>query len=314
MFTIFSIPKAFQGRFKIIQTNAIRSWTMLRPKPQIILLGDDQGTAEIAQDLGLEYLPHIKRNEYGTPLMNDIFQQGQTKAGNETVCYVNADIILLSDFTEAIKKVTQLLGEKAFLIVGRKSNIELNELLDFGKSDWELRLREDVKNRGEYVTYDSDFFVFPRGMFNEMPPFAIGRCYWTQWLIYDARRRGITVVDATKMIASIESKHDYSHAKSTGGAKRLSGVEYVSNRRLFKGCKYFTTLDATQILTPSGLARGPSSNRILSLEVRAEYYIYFLLKGNLYPYSLPLILLYRLGKKIFRTCQGLLPLSLKSKS
>jgi hypothetical protein len=126
-------------------------------------------------------------------------------------------------------------------------------------------------------------------MYAHMPAFAVGRCYWTQWLIFDARRRGIPVIDATGSVLSIESKHDYSHAKSTRGAKRLSGVEYVQNRKLFTGCKYFTALDATHILTPLGLLRSPAINRLRSLKVRGEYYVYFLLKGDLYPYSLPLI-------------------------
>jgi len=37
MLTLFTIPKAFQGHTGVIQRNAIRSWTLLRPECEIIL-------------------------------------------------------------------------------------------------------------------------------------------------------------------------------------------------------------------------------------------------------------------------------------
>lgn len=46
MITIFSTPKPFRGHFEIIQRNAIQSWLRLRPGCEIILLGNDEGTAE----------------------------------------------------------------------------------------------------------------------------------------------------------------------------------------------------------------------------------------------------------------------------
>jgi hypothetical protein len=299
MLTIFAIPKPFRGQFAVIQANAIRSWTKLRPRPEIILLGDDEGTAQIVEELGLRHIPDVARNEYGTPLVNDVFRKAQAQSSNGLMCYANADIILLSDFMEAVLNTLALTKACEFLLVGRKINIELNGILNFSESGWEEKLRNYAKANGKYVTHDFDFFVFSKGMFKEIPPFAIGRCFWTQWFIYNARKRGILVIDATPVVLAVESKHDYSHAVSTGGAKRLYGVEYVRNRRLFKGCKYFTTLDATHILTKTGLKKNPFRRRILSLAVRFEYYIYFLLKGRLYPYSLPIILVGRIIRKGF---------------
>src|SRR5438552_6747447 len=75
--TIFAVPKAFHARFKVIQTNAIRSWTLLRPKPEIILFGDDEGTVLIARELGCRHIPHVERNRYGTPLVHSIFVKAQ---------------------------------------------------------------------------------------------------------------------------------------------------------------------------------------------------------------------------------------------
>ena len=56
MLTLFAIPKAFRGEFNQIQRNAITSCTLLEPKPEIILLGDDEGTAEVAKEFGVRHV------------------------------------------------------------------------------------------------------------------------------------------------------------------------------------------------------------------------------------------------------------------
>ena len=48
MLTIFSIPKPFIGHVGVIQMNALRSWTFLDPKCEIVIFGDEPGIAEAA--------------------------------------------------------------------------------------------------------------------------------------------------------------------------------------------------------------------------------------------------------------------------
>jgi len=111
--------------------------------------------------------------------------------------------------------------------------------------------------------------------------------------MYDVRRRRIPMVDLTRAVVSVEPAHDYSHAKSTGGTKRLSGVEFRTNKALFRGCSYYTTLNASNLLAGRHLAPAPLYYAPLSQWARAAYWIYFLLKGTMYPYSIPLILVGR---------------------
>lgn len=294
MLTIIAIPKAFRGKFANIQQNAIRSWTKLQPRPEIILFGDDEGTADIAAAVGATHVPTIGRNAYGTPLMPSIFLKGQELASNDVVCYVNSDIILSSDFSAAVEKVVHGFKGREFLAVGRKTVIPITELLDYEQPTWERDLATRAADEGIHVTYDSDFFVFPRGMYAQIPDFAIGRCYWSSWLMFEARRRKIPMIDLTDAVLSVEPKHDYSHALSTGGGARLHGVEFRINRSLFKGCRYYTTVNSSHRLTRDGIVPAPFSAHIRSAQVRALYYVYFLLKGTWYPYSIPLILVARL--------------------
>lgn len=55
MFTIFSVPKPFVPPLDVIQRNAIRSWRRGHPDAQLILFGDEEGTAALAADVQAEH-------------------------------------------------------------------------------------------------------------------------------------------------------------------------------------------------------------------------------------------------------------------
>ena len=129
MLTIFAIPKAFAGHNGVIQRNAIFSWTLLRPRCEILLLGDDEGTKEAAEEFGATYIPDIARSEYGTPLLDSIFQVAQDAATTPLVSYVNADIILMSDFMAAVNSVSERDGP--FVLSGQRWNLDVTEPIDF---------------------------------------------------------------------------------------------------------------------------------------------------------------------------------------
>ena len=123
MLTLFTIPKPFRGHIAVIQRNAIRSWTLLRPACEIILFGHEEGTAEVAAEFGLRHVPEVARNEYGTPLVSDLFAQAQRLATCERLGYVNADIILLSDFLRAVQRIPF----RRFLMIGRRWDLDLDQ-------------------------------------------------------------------------------------------------------------------------------------------------------------------------------------------
>lgn len=174
MITFFSIPKPFKGHEGTIQTNAVRSWTHL-PKCEAILFGDEHGLKEAAQRLGARHVANMPRNEHGTPLLNAVFDRAQELAANEVVCYANCDIILLSDVLDAVRRVRA--WRERFLIVGRRHDIDITELIDFHQPNWEAGLRTDVKLRGALASKKAiDYFIFPKGMLSgKMPPFLVGR-------------------------------------------------------------------------------------------------------------------------------------------
>lgn len=251
MLTIFATPKPFRDHIAVIQRNAIRSWTLLRPACEIILMGNEEGIAETAAEFGLRHVPNVARNIFGTPLVSDVFQQAHQLSSRNLFCYVNSDIILMSDLMQAIERVID--RRERFLFVGHRWNLDVKEPLEF-ESDWEGKLRSQVKKHGKLAfAYSIDFFVFPRGLLGEIPPFAIGRPRWDNWMLYRARSLRVPLIDATPVVMAVHQNHDYAHHPQ--GKDGVShGDEKVINEKLAGGLIHWFTLDdATHLLTPQKL-------------------------------------------------------------
>jgi hypothetical protein len=251
--TILAMPKPFLGHIGVIQRNAIISWTKLRPRPEIILFGHEEGAAECARELGLVHIPEVARNRHGTPLLADIFANAERRASCDVLAYVNADIILPREFTVGVEKVRGMFSK--FLAVGRRTNLEVREALDFGEG-WEEKLKERMRREGQLESPTGiDFFVFPRGTYEEVPPVAIGRVWFDQWCIKYARQKGIPVIDLTSFAPIVHQLHDYNHV--AGGKQWVYGGIEADENLVYYGERphTYTILSATHLMTPDGRVR-----------------------------------------------------------
>ncbi|HET6846648.1 MAG TPA: hypothetical protein VFH29_07425, partial [Anaerolineales bacterium] len=160
---------------------------------------------------------------------------------------------------------------------GRRWDLELSEPLDFNGA-WESRLRQLVGEAGRlHRPSGSDVFVFPNLPNSTVPDFAVGRAGWDNWMIFDARRRGIPVVDFTASVMMVHQNHDYSHLP--GGMPHYSLPETSENIRLAGGTAAirYTVLDATHELRNGKVVRAHSSwERLLrGIEVQLRRLLFF---------------------------------------
>ncbi len=208
--TIFSAPKPMRDPHIItIQRNAIQSWLALGPQVEVLLIGDEHGLAETAADFGVRHLPQVKTNESGTPLVSSIFDLARQHSASPLLCYVNADILFLPGLVESAAAVLRQCPE--FLLVGQRWDLDITAPLEFTPG-WDARLRADVRQRGRlHPPAGSDYFLFPRHLFTEIPDFAIGRAGWDNWMIYHAATQPWPCVDATPEVTIIHQNHDYRH-------------------------------------------------------------------------------------------------------
>lgn len=206
MITLFACPKPFTDpHTAVIQRNAITSWTLLRPRPEIILFADEPGTSEICQKIGLRHVPDTVCNEYGTPLVNDLFEKAQRWATYDLLCYINADIILMNDFMAAVERL-KAWGNR-FLAIGSRCDLEIFGELDFNCPDWDQRLRTWGKERGKDTPLAADYFIFPRGFYRDIPPLVLGRLCFDNWLIWKARHSHSPVVDLSPVVLAVHQSH-----------------------------------------------------------------------------------------------------------
>ena len=251
MITLFTLPKPFVGHIGMIQRNAIQSWTRLHPDIDILMFGNEQGTADIAAEFGVRHFPDVDVNEYGTPRMTGYFQQAEEAARHSRMCYVNADIILFHDLLDAVAKVDL----PKFVMGGQRTNYDIEKPVDFSRPDWAQALRDSAEENGALHGFSGiDYFVYPRGMFGEIPRFALGRWYWDNWLVYRARRLGGALIDASASVMAIHQNHDYRHIVDLESKRDQGGIESFGNRHLVKSI-LMTLEDADWQVDRYGLSR-----------------------------------------------------------
>ena len=286
LITLFSAPKPFtDAHIATIQRNAIQSWTLL-PDLEVILLGEEIGLAEAARELGVMHLPNVARNSDGTPLISSMFELARENCKGEFLCIINADIVLMSDFVQAVMESRSLLLNKReqapalqnFVLLSQRWDVDVTQPIDFSDG-WETSLRAQVKSMGQlHRPAGSDFFLFPLSSFLEVPAFTIGRAGWDNWMIYHARKNKWPVIDCTPSLMLIHQNHDYSHLPD--GKIHHTHPDTDENIRLAGGqsAVRYTILDSTHQLKNHKLTRpAPSRARLLrALEVGLRKIFFFL--------------------------------------
>lgn len=238
--TLFTAPKPFTNpHIALIQRNAMRSWQAMGEDVEIILIGSDEGIAETAAELDIRHLPDVPVNQLGTPLISGIFSLARKASQSPLLAYVNADIILFPNFLEVAQQVAAKLPK--FLLVGQRWDLEVTELLGF-ESEWVEPLRRHTWRNGMlHLRAGSDYFVFPRACFQDIPDFTVGRAGWDNWMIFKARQENWPVVDCTADLDIIHQDHDYSHLPNGQAHYRLP--ETGENIRLAGGQRTIFNLD-----------------------------------------------------------------------
>lgn len=246
MITVFSIPKSFTGAAATSQLNALESWTAIADA-QVVLVGDEPGTADAAAEFHVEHLAEVGTSDLGTPRVDDAFALVDAVARHPIRCFVNADIILLDDFVPAVRRVQE--STRAFLMIGEALDLQVDARLPLIEASARAAFRRQALAEGASRGATAiDYFVFTAGLFDPVPPFVVGRARFDNWLVWRGRERGI-VVDASRAVVAVHQRHDYGHVR--GGLDEAHfGVEAERNLDLAGGKRHLYTIhDASHRLT-----------------------------------------------------------------
>ena len=263
LLTLFSAPKPFTDpHIATIQRNAIKSWTLL-PDVEVIMLGEETGLAKAARDLGVKHLPNVSSNASGTPLISSMFQLARENSDSDLLCIINADMILMDDFVRMAMESSSLLLERRrraaglhnFVLLSQRWDLDITQPLEFTEG-WQNRLSTMIQRQGQlHRPAGSDFFLFPRSAYTDVPAFTIGRAGWDNWMIYKARKEKWPVIDCTPSVRIVHQNHDYSHLP--GGKPHYEHPDTNENIRLAGGQANirYTILDSTHQLVGGKLTR-----------------------------------------------------------
>ncbi len=266
-FAIFTLPKPFDDpHIACIQRNAIASWKALGEDVEVILIGSETGIAQTASELGAIHVGQVQRNEYGTPLINDAFKIATDITQAKVLVFCNADVVLLHDFKHALTDILRGDCSEKFLAIGRRTNLDLRQAVDFGDRFAVAKLLEQTAAEGELASIVcKEYFAFRRGQFVGIPPFAVGRGNWDSWMVSQTKRDGVPVIDLSNQTIVIHQNHDYHHIDADAQTKRnfarqrkhcyLSGPEARANQRLASGKHIISGATASHRLTEDGVVK-----------------------------------------------------------
>jgi len=279
--TIFTLPKPFTGDAHQIQRNAIGSWAILGSEVEVILIGDESGIAETANQLGVGHLTDVECNALGTPLISSAFSCAAEHAQSDILIYCNADVILDRSFIDSVMAVANAptVGD-SFLAIGRRTDVAVDRLIDWSQAETLPKLFDDFRQQGKPASIVcKEYFAFRRGDFQDVPAFAVGRGNWDNWMVASAKRRKMPVVNLSQTTSVFHQQHHYQHLPSTdastNGSRKgrlycyVTGDEAQENQRLAGGKNIISGSTSTWRLTDSGVVKNRFS--FLNLEFWTDF-------------------------------------------
>ncbi len=252
MISFLSSPKSWTGVALQHQENAVKNWQSLHPDIEIILYGDAPGTTAACERLGVKHVPAIAATPLGVPYFGAITDHAEKYARYDLQCYVNCDIL----FTRRLLDATQHISFSQFLIIGQRIDLAEGAVMDGAQSDILTALRSLSEN-GMVTLHSpagSDYFLFPRGLWQGLPQVVIGRGGYDNALIAFCLKNGITVIDATLSVIALHQFHDYGHVK--GGIAEVFDADIILSNLAYVPKYAIPTLeDARYLLKRGNLVR-----------------------------------------------------------
>lgn len=270
--TFLFSPKPFVGQDAINQNNAVASWRRVAPNAQLICYGDGEGVKAACDRWKAIWVSDAPMTSTGAPRFDWIVSHATQHAQNDLQMFINADIFLLPGFMQSIDKIDL----KQFLGISDRLNLKENILSEAPLGNCKKRLIELAHNQECAFNGGggSDFFIFKRGMWDGLPPIAVGRACYDNSLMGFCIQKGIPLVDVTNAIVCLHAPHGYKHVKG-GRNEAYNGVDVKLNESLLKGAPRPMLCDATHLLLPTGLVK---NNRLAGAPHR------WLIRSHLAPH------------------------------
>jgi len=138
---------------------------------------------------------------------------------------------------EVIKVITAI-DFPRYLVVGQR--IDLAEGVDFDATSnhWKVDLLALFDKNGAQLHGPTamDYFIFPRGMWQDLPTLVIGRGGYDGALVASCLRNKIPIINATLEVPALHQFHDYAHLP--GGKNAVYEGSEAKNNLILHNIKH----------------------------------------------------------------------------
>lgn len=197
---IISTFKPLLPEFIVEHTNSLKSWKRLRCKPKIVIVGDDQGVAELCTKEEIMHHPYVAKNRYGTPIVSSILEEGWKYAEDGDICiFLNGDIILNDTICDTLEAFVEQYPDHTkmnYLLTAQRYDWS-----DFYEIDFENGWFEEIFNSDKINLAEStaiDLFIHRKGTIYNMPQSGIAKYAYDSWILLNAFEKFDLVVDLTE--------------------------------------------------------------------------------------------------------------------
>ncbi|XP_069134372.1 uncharacterized protein [Argopecten irradians] len=217
LITLFTSWKTFPERYGVYN-NTLRNWPSLRPYANIVLFTNDTIQDEY-QQLGWTVLP-LKRSIKGGAVLKYMFMEAMELYPNSKLFgFSNGDLLFTGSFIDTLQAITKSssLVNKTYMVVGRR--MDKTKITSEEARSWPSITKAGKRGTLMPPTYGIDYFITtPNYHWRNVPEVQIGRYYYDNWIVYDARRNGCVVIDATKSLLAVHQD-----------APKAKGILYLDN-------------------------------------------------------------------------------------
>jgi len=172
---------------------------------EILTLG---GSKEQGAKEGYRPIFGYKTGYHDLPYVNDLIGLADALAHGKYIVYTSDHFIFARGLSLAVDIASEQFDQ--FLIVGRHWGLDIKSKIDYSLDNWEYILTMMVALSGKLGSRAAkDYFIYPKSLRIQLPPFLVGREWWDTWWLWRARMMGIPTIDATDLILGIHQEHGF---------------------------------------------------------------------------------------------------------
>ena len=243
-----------------IYTNAVRNWASFLPHIQPVLFTTfpEGPIIDIVRRHGWYIYPNLKENEFGSPVLKEMFLSSFNRSKATLHGFVNGDILFDEGLNKTLSKMKELNATlKTSLLFGRRRNYNMTSSSVNGTLPvlWRAMDVKGLANSKNSTLFRMDafdyFFVTRDYPFAKFKPLVISRSGFDTYFAAVTNTWGFTTIDGTGAISAIHQTDrdgNFAHTKPKNQSdtlynRKLIGGKFHYGPGYATNAKYQATLD-----------------------------------------------------------------------